>query len=64
MKRMLNDTIVKNAKSQANGKPKKYTDDGGMYLLASKMGKYWRYNYKFAGEVESRKLTLFNIQQY
>jgi len=38
--------MVRKAKPYENGKPKKYTDGGQMYLLVSKTGKYWRYNYK------------------
>ena len=59
MKRMLNHTIVKNAKPQENGKPKKYTDGGGMYLLVNKTGKYWRYNYKFAGKSKTYAIGIY-----
>lgn len=47
MKRNLNNTQTKNAKPSPDGKSKKYTDGGGLYLLVTKKGKYWRYNYKF-----------------
>ena len=47
MKRNLNNTQAKKATPNPDGKSKKYTDGGGLYLLVSKKGKYWRYNYKF-----------------
>ncbi len=47
MIRKLNDTKARNAKPTSNGKPKKHTDGGGMYLLVNQKAKYWRYNYKF-----------------
>ena len=59
MKRMLNNTMVKNAKPQENGKPKKYTDGGGMYLLVNQTGKYWRYNYKFAGKYKTYAIGIY-----
>lgn len=59
MKRMLNHTIVKNAKPQENRKPKKYTDGGGMYLLVNQTGKYWRYNYKFAGKFKTYAVGIY-----
>ena len=59
MKRMLNHTIVKNAKPQSNGKPKKYTDGGGMYLLVNQTGKYWRYNYKFADKFKTYSIGIY-----
>ena len=30
-----------------------------MYLLASKTGKYWRYNYKFAGKSKTYAMGLY-----
>jgi hypothetical protein len=47
MKKVLTDTEVKNAKPTPDGKPKKHTDGGGLYLLVSIVGKYWRYDYRF-----------------
>ncbi len=45
----LTATGVKQAKSQ--DKPYKMADGGGMYLMVMpKGGKYWRYNYRFAGK--------------
>ncbi len=59
MKRKLTDTAVKNAKPQENGKIKKYTDGGGMYLQVSKTAKYWRYNYTFAGKQNTLALGVY-----
>lgn len=47
MKRILTDTAIRNAKTTPEGKPKKYTDGGGLYLLVNHAGKYWRYDYRF-----------------
>jgi len=32
------------------GKPVKLSDGGGLFLLVNQSGKYWRYNYRFAGK--------------
>lgn len=50
MKRSLTDTAVKNAKPSPDGKPKRYTDGGGLYLHVTSAGKYWRYNYRQDGK--------------
>lgn len=44
----LNNTFIKNSTNHS-GKPNgdKYTDGGGMYLLVTAAGKYWRMNYRF-----------------
>jgi integrase len=44
----LNNTFIKNSTNHS-GKPSgdKYTDGGGMYLLVTAVGKYWRLNYRF-----------------
>ena len=44
----LNDTFIRNS-TKYSGKPSgdKYTDGGGMYLLVTAAGKYWRMNYRF-----------------
>ena len=59
MKRKLNITIVKNAKPNDEGKPKKYADGGGLYLLVNKKGKYWRYNYKFNDKFKTLALGVY-----
>lgn len=44
----LTDTAVRQAKPAE--KPYKLTDGRGLYLWVTKVGKYWRYNYKFQGK--------------
>jgi integrase len=51
MKRKLTDTAAKNAKPTTDGKPKKYSDGGGLLLLANPNGsKHWRYVYRMDGK--------------
>lgn len=45
---LLTDTAVRKAK--ASEKPYKLADGGGLCLLVSGKGKYWRYNYRFGGK--------------
>ena len=46
----LTDTGVKNAKAK-NGKPTKFFDGGGLFLLVSVAGlKGWRFKYRFFGK--------------
>ena len=55
----LNDTFIKNS-TKHSGKPAgdKYTDGGGMYLLVTASGKYWRMNYRFN---EKRKTLALGV---
>ena len=50
MKRKLTDTAARNAKPSPDGKPKKYSDGGGLFLLVNPKGKYWRYKYRIDGK--------------
>jgi hypothetical protein len=44
----LSDTFIKNStKHSGKAAGDKYTDGGGMYLLVTAAGKYWRMNYRF-----------------
>lgn len=56
----LNDTFIKNS-TKHSGKPSgdKHTDGGGMYLLVSAAGKYWRMNYRFAGKRKTLALGVY-----
>ena len=56
----LNDTFIKNS-TKHSGKPSgdKYTDGGGMYLLVSAAGKYWRMNYRFEGKRKTLALGVY-----
>ena len=44
----LTDTAIRNAKP--GEKPYKLSDGDGLYLLVNAVGKYWRFNYRFAGQ--------------
>jgi len=47
---MLKDIVIKKAKIGSDGKSYKLTDGGGLYLLVTKSGKYWRYDYRINGK--------------
>ena len=59
MKRNLTDTTIRNAKPQPDGKPKRYVDGGGMYLLVTNTGKYWRYNYRMDGKQKTLAIGIY-----
>ena len=40
-------------------KPYKITDGGGLYVLVKAKGKYWRYNYRFAGKRKTLALGVY-----
>ena len=55
----LNDTFIRNStKHSGKAAGDKYTDGGGMYLLVTAAGKYWRMNYRFN---EKRKTLALGI---
>ena len=56
----LNDTFIKNS-TKYSGKPSgdKHTDGGGMYLLVTAAGRYWRMNYRFAGKRKTLALGVY-----
>ena len=60
MKRLLTDTAVRNAKPTLEGKPKKYTDGGGLYLLVNSTGKYWRYDYRYYGKRKTLAVGVYS----
>jgi integrase len=39
--------------------PKKYTDGGGLYLYVNKVGKYWRYDYRFLKKRKTLSLGVY-----
>jgi integrase len=53
----LTDTAVRQSKPK--DKPYKLSDDGGMYLLVSKSGKYWRMDYRFSGKRKTLALGIY-----
>ncbi len=56
MTKKLKDSIVKNAKPKADGKPADYADGGGLRLHVTTSGKYWHYRYRWEGK--SKELSL------
>jgi len=56
----LTDTFIKNS-TKHSGKPAgdKHTDGGGMYLLVTAAGKYWRMNYRFADKRKTLALGTY-----
>ncbi len=59
MKYKLTDTVARNAKTKPDGKSAKYTDGGGLYLLAMKSGKYWRYDYTHEGKRKTLAIGVY-----
>jgi len=59
MKRSLTATSVEKAKLIVEGKSKKLTDGGGLYLLINQKGKYWRYNFRFNGKFKTLSIGVY-----
>ena len=59
MKRQLTDIAVKNAKPSLNKKVMKLSDSGGLYLLVNKVGKYWRYNYRYLKKQKTLAIGIY-----
>lgn len=59
MKRVLTNTAVKNAIPNDAGKPKKYSDGGGLHLLVNQSGKYWRYSYRYLEKQKTLALGVY-----
>ena len=56
----LSDTFLKNsAKHSGVSAGDKHTDGGGIYLLVTKAGRYWRMNYRFAGKRKTLALGIY-----
>jgi len=55
----LTNTAVKNAKPNEAGKPRKYSDGGGLFLLVNQSGKYWRYSYRYLGKQKTLALGVY-----
>ncbi len=54
----LTDTFVKNVKP-SKPKGEKYADGGGMYLLVTQGGKYWRFDYRYLGKRKTLALGIY-----
>ena len=52
--------FTKNAKHSGAPAGDKHTDGGGMCLLVTKAGKYWRMNYRFAGKRKTLALGVYS----
>ena len=52
----LTDTFTRNTKHSGAPAGDKHSDGGGMYLHITKIGKYWRMNYRFAGKQKTLAL--------
>lgn len=63
MKRNLTDKAVQNTKPAEGGKPKKYADGGGLFLLvkqsSSGISKYWRYKYRVLGKEKTLSIGTY-----
>ena len=55
----LTDTRVKQLKHLGGSNGEKYSDGGGMYLLVTATGKYWRLNYRYAGKQKTLALGIY-----
>ncbi|MBT2301776.1 integrase arm-type DNA-binding domain-containing protein [Variovorax paradoxus] len=55
----LGDTFVRQVKHSGRPSGDKYTDGGGMYLLVSAAGKYWRMDYRFDGKRRTLALGVY-----
>jgi integrase len=53
----LTEIAIKKAKPK--DKPYKMADGGGLYLLVSATGKYWRYNYRYLGKFKTLALGVY-----
>jgi len=63
MKRNLTDKAIQAAKPQPDGKPKKYGDGGGLYLLvresSGSVSKLWRYKYRVLGKEKTLSIGAY-----
>src|ERR1035437_2920707 len=55
----LTDTFVRNIKPAATTAGAKHRDGGGMYLLVTTGGKYWRMDYHFADKRKTLALGVY-----
>ncbi|MBN9426147.1 MAG: integrase arm-type DNA-binding domain-containing protein [Burkholderiales bacterium] len=53
----LTDTACRNAKP--GDRPRKLADEKGLYLLVNTAGKYWRWDYRFAGKRKTMALGVY-----
>ncbi len=53
----LSDAAVRNIK--ATDKPRKLSDERGLYLLINKAGKYWRFDYRYGGKRKTFSIGVY-----
>ena len=56
----LTDTAIRNAK--AKDKPYKLSDEKGLYLLINKAGKYFRFDYRYAGKRKTIAMYILKLR--
>ncbi len=54
----LTDTAIRHAKA-APGAQRKLSDEKGLYVLVTASGKYWRFDYRFAGKRKTLALGVY-----
>ncbi|HEX7053315.1 MAG TPA: Arm DNA-binding domain-containing protein, partial [Burkholderiales bacterium] len=47
-------------KAKPTSKPYKLSDEKGLYLLVNQTGKYWRFDYRFAGKRKTLALGVYD----
>ncbi len=57
----LTDTFVKSVKHTTSPAGDKHSDGGGMYLLVTASGKYWRMDYRFGGKRKTLALGVYPV---
>ncbi|MDB5957530.1 integrase arm-type DNA-binding domain-containing protein [Ramlibacter sp.] len=55
----LTDTFVRQVKHTGKPAGDKHTDSAGMYLLVKAAGKYWRFDYRYAGKRKTLALGIY-----
>lgn len=56
---LLTDAKIEAAKFEDRGKPWRLTDGNSLYLLITKTGKYFRYDYRFGGKRKTLALGVY-----
>lgn len=55
----LTDTFIRQAKHSGKKAGDKHSDGGGLYLLVTAAGKYWRLNYRYLGKQKTLALGVY-----
>ena len=54
-------TLAQIKAEKPSDKPIKLSDEHGMYLLVNQSGKYWRFDYRFAGKRKTMSIGVFPV---